>query len=96
MNTPYFPILVYLLSSLISAVALVLLYFLITIFLSKDLYWFLRLKQKKAILMMVIGVMVIVAIERWLEQVVPALQEKQNVIINVHDGAHKKPFGKEG
>ena len=96
MNTPYLPILVYLLSSLISAVALVLLYFLITIFISKDLDWFLRLKQTKAILMMVTGVIIIVAIERWLEQVVPALQEKQNVIINVHDGDHEKSFGKEG
>ena len=76
MNSPYLHVIVYLLSSLTSAFALMLLYFLLTFSLGKDVYWLLRLKSGKATVVVVTGVILMVVMERWMEQVLPALLDK--------------------
>ena len=53
-----------------------LLYFLLTFSFDKDVYWLLRLKLEKAILLVVTGVILVVVIERWIEQVLSALLDK--------------------
>lgn len=84
---------IYLLSSLTSATILVLLYFLLTFFLGKDVYWLFYLKLDKAIVVVVLGAILMVLIERWVEQVVPVFLEKQNVTISAHDDSHETLFG---
>ena len=76
MDPFYLSTLVYLFSSLISVIALMLLYLLFTFLLAKDIYWLIRCKPAKAILPVVSGVIIMVVIEQWLERVLPALLNK--------------------
>lgn len=79
MNSPYLHVIVYLLSSLTSAFTVMLLYFLLTFSLGKDVCWLLRLKTGKATVVVVTGVLLMVVMERWMEQVVPALLDAPKI-----------------